>query len=117
MEFWGGHLAPRLSWPSFAPYVAGNSPGTAPARGLSNAALAGLLHRRQAVEKVGGRSAAGGYLMAKASDLTIKFLIERQYRIQALKRWLSSFGSPTPAMLEPLLSKTWLVLASSILWC
>ena len=117
MEFGGGHLAPRLSWPCFRPYVVGHSSAGSSARGLSNAALAGLRDPRQAVEKVRGRSAAGGYLMAKASDLTIKFLIERQYRIQALKRCLSSFGSPTPAMLELLLSKTWLVLASSIIWC
>ena len=83
MEFGGGHLAPRLSWPSFAPYVAGNSSAPAPARGLSNAALAGLRDPRQAARKVRRRSAAGGYLMAKASDLTIKFLIERLYMIKA----------------------------------
>ena len=57
---WVGHLAPRLSWPSFAPYVVAHLLGTTPARGLSNAALAGLRDPRQAVEKASGRSAAWG---------------------------------------------------------
>jgi hypothetical protein len=83
MEFGVGHLAPRL-WRLYpAPYVVTQAAVPAPARGLSNAALAGLQHPRQAVEKVRGRSAAGGYSMAKASDLTIKFLIERLYIIKA----------------------------------
>ena len=68
MEFGGGHLAPRLSWPPFAPYVVAQASARAPARGLSNAALAGPLHPRQAVEKVRGRSAAGGVRGHFATD-------------------------------------------------
>ena len=60
MEFGGGHLAPRLSWPPFAPYVVGHSSAGSSARGLSNTALAGLLDPRQAVRKVRRWSAAWG---------------------------------------------------------
>ena len=71
MEFGGGHLAPRLSWPPFAPYVVGKAAARAPARGLSNAALAGLRDPRQAVEKVRPSSAAWGVRGHYATDFVI----------------------------------------------
>ena len=42
MEFGGGHLRPRLWRPSPAPYVVAHASAGRSARGVSNAALAGL---------------------------------------------------------------------------
>ena len=73
MEFGGGHLAPRLSRPSFAPYVVAHSPAPAPARGLSNAALAGLRDPLERWQKsVEGRRPGGSEAIMRLILLKVK---------------------------------------------